>query len=1074
MAPPSLPIRVAAGDKDQNPPCQQCTSKSKNISEIAQNYNNTATPLKSKLNVCTYLVRSLKSTSRLAEFDLSLEKLNLDKNGISEVKLEEKHIIRNDIKNTTFPKPSGPRGKLDHHPLSNNNKSTKPKKHKENILKICTYNVRSLSSTEKYLELSYALENIHYDVIGLSEVRRMGCNIEEYNDCILCYIGQTKGLYGVGFLIKRALKNNITNFTGISERVALLQLKFENLNLSIIQVYAPTKCSSDEEIKKLYNDLAIAHDLADEKVLVIGDFNAKIGQPKTGEHPVMGKYGYGVRNVRGTKLVEYAFEYKLSIMNTYFKKKPNKKWTWESPDHKHRSEIDFIMTNTPKLVTNFEILNNINFSSDHRFLRATVRLRVPKKSRMNFKSYPNTLLTENDINSFTNNLKSYKFEKKSEELIDVQDYYDTIEQALTSSSTLNYTGRKLKKQNIFSVSTVSLIKRRTELISTKNKTKEMKKELGQIFKQTNKEIKKDYKMHRQAIITQNIAKLRSTKRAFKELTLHKKWIQKLETKTNETKSRKDIIDQATNFYKELYKKRHQEKNIVDTANYIPNTESIPPIEAREVYEHIKLLKSGKSPGPDRISNEMLKHATPILLNHFTQLFNLILETETVPKQWCSSDIILLYKKGNPLDVGNYRPISLMTSLYKLFASIILKRISSDINEAQPIEQAGFRPGYSTTDHLQSLEQVIEKYKEFRRPLYIAFIDYSKAFDSISHNSIWNALSSLNTNIKYINILKYIYTNATSRVKLETRGEKIRIERGVRQGDPLSPKLFIAVLESVFKKLDWKNKGLNIGGVYLSHLRFADDIVVLAETPRELEIMIHSLDEESARVGLEMNASKTKIITNSQRLPISSNGNFIEYVDKYIYLGKQVSFNKSNNEEEVERRCKITWNKFWSLREILKGDYTSTIKKTVIDTCLLPSLLYGCQTWVYTRKVKEKIRSTQRSMERSTLNIRKIHKIRSEIIRQKTKVTDALTQALRLKWQWAGHISRLKDNRWTTKVTCWKGPLGKRSIGKPTKRWADDIVKKAGQDWMILARDRGFWKEKEEAFTQSGSTLQDNN
>ena len=289
----------------------------------------------------------------------------------------------------------------------------------------------------------------------------------------------------------------------------------------------------------------------------------------------------------------------------------------------------------------------------------------------------------------------------------------------------------------------------------------------------------------------------------------------------------------------------------------------------------------------------------------------------------------------------------------------------------------------------------------------------------------------------------------------------------QQGDPLSPKLFIAVLENIFRKLDWKQKGIKIGDCYLHHLKFADDIVLLAETPTKLEDMIHSLDQESSKIGLEMNASKTKVMTNSNKVPIRSRGNNIEYVNSYIYLGKQVSFSRSSNEEEIERRISITWKKFWSLKEILKGNYDLSMKKIVLDTCLLPCLLYGCQTWAYTKKVKQKIRTTQRSMERSILQIRKIQKIRSDTIRQKTKITDALTQALKLKWQWAGHITRLIDNRWTIQTTIWKGPAGKRNIGRPIRRRADDITQIAGTDWMNLGKDKEAWKKMEEAFTQGG-------
>lgn len=213
--------------------------------------------------------------------------------------------------------------------------------------------------------------------------------------------------------------------------------------------------------------------------------------------------------------------------------------------------------------------------------------------------------------------------------------------------------------------------------------------------------------------------------------------------------------------------------------------------------------------------------------------------------------------------------------------------------------------------------------------------------------------SFNVESKYINIIKNIYKHSTSKIKLEKRGEEIRIERGVRQGDPLSPKLFISVLENIFRNLNWKSKGIKVCGSYLNHLRFADDIAVLAETPAELEEMICSLDRESSKVGLEMNADKTKLITNSHKIPISAKDNTIEYVNSYIYLGKQLSFNKTSNEEEVERRVNITWKKFWSLKEILKGSYSLNMKKIVFETSLLPCLLYGCQTWVFTNKINKR-------------------------------------------------------------------------------------------------------------------------
>ncbi|GBP12471.1 hypothetical protein EVAR_75874_1 [Eumeta japonica] len=84
----------------------------------------------------------------------------------------------------------------------------------------------------------------------------------------------------------------------------------------------------------------------------------------------------------------------------------------------------------------------------------------------------------------------------------------------------------------------------------------------------------------------------------------------------------------------------------------------------------------------------------------------------------------------------------------------------------------------------------------------------------------------------------------------------------------------------------------------------------------------------------------------------------------------------------------------------------------------------------------------------------------------TKVMDALTHALKLKWKWAAHIARMSDNRWTKRTTSWRGPDGKRSIGRPYARWSDDIKGVAG-NWLEEGNNREKWAEMEEAFTQKG-------
>ncbi|GBP65045.1 Putative uncharacterized transposon-derived protein F52C9.6 [Eumeta japonica] len=102
-----------------------------------------------------------------------------------------------------------------------------------------------------------------------------------------------------------------------------------------------------------------------------------------------------------------------------------------------------------------------------------------------------------------------------------------------------------------------------------------------------------------------------------------------------------------------------------------------------------------------------------------------------------------------------------------------------------------------------------------------------------------------------------------------------------------------------------------------------------------------------------------------------------------------------------------------------------------------------KTWKFSTIATNKINTCQRGLERSMLKIKKLDKIRHTKIRETTKATNALTYAQKLKWKWAGHITRLTDQRWTSRVTRWTGPPGKRRPGRPLSRWEDDIKRTAG-------------------------------
>src|SRR5579863_1105738 len=162
-----------------------------------------------------------------------------------------------------------------------------------------------------------------------------------------------------------------------------------------------------------------------------------------------------------------------------------------------------------------------------------------------------------------------------------------------------------------------------------------------------------------------------------------------------------------------------------------------------------------------------------------------------------------------MNLENYRPITLMSTFYKLFTRILGNRAEQTLDENQPREQAGFRRRFGTLDHLFTINQVVQKSQEYQLPLCMAFIDYEKAFDSIRTSSMIKAITNQGVDQPIVDTLDNIYHSATSCIRLHATSDFFRIGKGVRQGDTISPKLFTATLEEAFKKVDWNGAGLPI-------------------------------------------------------------------------------------------------------------------------------------------------------------------------------------------------------------------------------------------------------------------------
>ena len=200
---------------------------------------------------------------------------------------------------------------------------------------------------------------------------------------------------------------------------------------------------------------------------------------------------------------------------------------------------------------------------------------------------------------------------------------------------------------------------------------------------------------------------------------------------------------------------------------------------------------------------------------------------------------------------------------KLLTGIILRRLTNVREKLIRENQAGFRPGRRCIDHILTLRQILEDRHTFRRPTILVFLDLKAAFDSVDRNTLWYCLSQKRVPIKFVNLLKSLYSQSRGCVRVyDSLSPEFTTKSGVRQGCPVSPFLFNFVmdslLESAFSLSPHSGVELLPGGT-VSDLEYADDFVLLSEDPGSLQDLLCSLDKSAAMFGMRFGLPKCKMM-----------------------------------------------------------------------------------------------------------------------------------------------------------------------------------------------------------------------
>uniref|UniRef100_A0A8C6KT40 Reverse transcriptase domain-containing protein n=1 Tax=Nothobranchius furzeri TaxID=105023 RepID=A0A8C6KT40_NOTFU len=328
-----------------------------------------------------------------------------------------------------------------------------------------------------------------------------------------------------------------------------------------------------------------------------------------------------------------------------------------------------------------------------------------------------------------------------------------------------------------------------------------------------------------------------------------------------------------------------------------------PISGAEVAEVVKQLHSGGAPGADEVRPGYLKAMDVVGLSWLTRLYNIAWSSGAVPREWQTGVVVPIFKKGDLRVCSNYRGITLLSLPGKVYSKVLERRVRSIVESQIEEEQCGFRPGGGTVDQLYTLARVMEGAWEFAQPIHMCFMDLEKAYNLVPRGTLWGTLHEYGVGSFLLRAIQSLYQSSMSLVRIAgSKSDLFPVRVGLHQGCSLSPVRFITFMDRISRR----SRGVEcveFGGRRISSLLFADDVVLLASSSADLQLLLGRFAAECDAAGMRICTSKSEtIVLDRKRVAcqLRVGGEVLPQVEEFKYLGVLFT-SEGRRDREIDRR-----------------------------------------------------------------------------------------------------------------------------------------------------------------------------